>query len=931
MLTRERFSEFFGACNDGRPPFAWQIRLLDHLLDHGRWPQAITAPTGAGKTSAIDVHVFCQALMRVGAAPRLPRRLVVTVNRRSIVDSHLQRAERLQTLLSDADEGILAEVAEALRDGASTEPLSVVGMRGGLPTDRAWLDDPVSCMVVLATPDMWGSRLLFRGYGTSRLARPREAGLLALDSVVVIDEAHLNRQLEATAREVGAMVGSVPALRAVPPLQVVTTTATPDEHGMLAVGVEAADLTDPADALTRRLTAPKWLEYVASAARPGTAAHYAAIADLASGAVPEGAPGSQPSTVLCVLNTVAGAIEVHDRIAAERGADRVAIWVGRMRPHDLRRLRREHPGLFTVEGDPEIDVLVTTQTVEVGVDIDCAALVTELAPGSALAQRAGRVNRLGRLTSSRIVVVGPQGSPRDAVPPYGAADLRRAHEWLTRRGSDGVRVGGNGNDVDLDGGRFDVSPWALRDDAPPAQEMERAIISHLTPARAAVLAETTLDHAYEDDLTFWLRDSLDADSEPIGLVVRDPLPRDDADAMALLAAVPIDDAEIFPATIHAVRQLLPGILGDENRPRAFLVRSGELTGVLRAEDDGVRLTPFAQLSEAQTTGGFLLHPGDVLVLDHGHEITRAGVVTADPSPVRERIDPLWGAPEKGIVVAVRDPLDGSVDAIDDSQLALLEEIEALREELDEEGSASAETLQAALAERRQESLRLVLPPLVGETPLAWAVVMPVDVVNADPVTRETWSVSRAAVTLVEHQSAVAARAQAIGHACGLPEELVAVLDLAGAHHDDGKADARFQRGTLGAAAGEALAKGVWRSPQEARRAAVRHDLPPGWRHEQASVVHAAASLPDDELKDLILRLVGTSHGHGRPFFPHGSATLVGHDADPDFRERAWDLYGAGAGWSDIIDRTHRDFGLWGAAYLEALLRAADCTVSKEGS
>lgn len=39
--------------------------------------------------------------------------------------------------------------------------------------------------------------------------------------------------------------------------------------------------------------------------------------------------------------------------------------------------------------------IIGTQTLEVGVDVDFTTLVTELAPASALVQRAGRVNRRG--------------------------------------------------------------------------------------------------------------------------------------------------------------------------------------------------------------------------------------------------------------------------------------------------------------------------------------------------------------------------------------------------------------------------------------------------------------------------------------------------------------------------------------------------------
>lgn len=110
-------------------------------------------------------------------------------------------------------------------------------------------------------------------------------------------------------------------------------------------------------------------------------------------------------TVGCVVNRVDLAVD----IAAElrRRSRTVELLCGRLRPADLTRLRRRRPGLLTVVGDPDIDVMVATQTLEVGIDIDLSALLTELAPGTALAQHAGRVNRLGRRAGTQVVVAVP--------------------------------------------------------------------------------------------------------------------------------------------------------------------------------------------------------------------------------------------------------------------------------------------------------------------------------------------------------------------------------------------------------------------------------------------------------------------------------------------------------------------------------------------
>jgi CRISPR-associated endonuclease/helicase Cas3 len=78
-----------------------------------------------------------------------------------------------------------------------------------------------------------------------------------------------------------------------------------------------------------------------------------------------------------------------------------------------------------------------------------------------------------------------------------------------------------------------------------------------------------------------------------------------------------------------------------------------------------------------------------------------------------------------------------------------------------------------------------------------------------------------------------------------------------------------------------------------------------------------------------MRLIGTSHGHGRSWFPHGAAELA-NDTDPsEWRELAAELFDGG-GWDELIEATHLRYGTWGCAYLEAVLRAADCQVSREG-
>jgi CRISPR-associated endonuclease/helicase Cas3 len=161
------------------------------------------------------------------------------------------------------------------------------------------------------------------------------------------------------------------------------------------------------------------------------------------------------------------------------------------------------------------------------------------------------------------------------------------------------------------------------------------------------------------------------------------------------------------------------------------------------------------------------------------------------------------------------------------------------------------------------------------------------------------------------------------------------LDRAGRHHDQGKADPRFQVLLRGEGDGSSdgprplLAKSGLRSPAQTRAARAAAGLPLGWRHEQLSAAYTAARLGITSAESMLaVRLVGTSHGHGRVAFPHASAGLFGDQAS-DLDELSRDLFDAGA-WDEVVMRTHRAHGVWGCAYLEAILRAADSQISRQG-
>ncbi|MBC3189990.1 type I-U CRISPR-associated helicase/endonuclease Cas3 [Pseudonocardia sp. C8] len=935
-LNRGDFAAYFAALHEGSAPYAWQERLLDSVLDAGRWPEALVAPTGAGKTSVIDVHVFAHALAAARGLARPPRRLAMIVARRVLVDDQYRYACRLAEELDSAQEGVLAEVAHRLRAGragADQVPLLVARLRGGEPPSRRWVDHPTAVAVLCATPEMWGSRLLFRGYGSSSRAWPREAGLLALDTVAVLDEAHLSRQLLCTARRVAQLVPVADhAWEGPPPLQVVETTATPASGEGRRLGVDETDLAD-GSSLRERLCRPKPISLVPRKDWRTTRPRHTVVDEIARRAVELIAQADREHpTVGCFVNTVERAVALTAALRDKRIGERplrVVMLCGQVRPVDVELLETRYPRLLTPAGNSDVDVLVSTQTLEVGADLDLHAIVTELASGTALVQRAGRANRRGLAAAGPVVVIVPDGdvSARDRSGPYDSDDLSSALAWLTGRAED----------------ELGLAPWAVRGDPPPQQRHTRRLLQRLELGQVWHWDRTSDQLAAEPELDLWLSDDLRPETS-ISLVVRDDLPTDSADAVEQIRVLLPRRHEAFGVPIQTAAE----ILSEELARLRTHDRHAQLPAVLVRGDDVGPLT-WTGPSEQQRAR---IRPGDVVVLSADLALftpgeqgspsvavtESSGIRRARATDVLEAIAHRAGGPRTGEIVhrvtladpalidqlaPIDDPVDDAGPPVDPWTVA---EKWLTDHQTDKDPMAAAAAGLLAAGDRRAADV-VVLP---SHGPPRQLVVIDGRRRDADDSIRQEWTPASGRVTLAAHQRDVAERSGELAAAVGLPAPLTSALTSAALHHDDGKADPRFQVRLGGRPAGPPLAKshgGV--GPETQRRRQDRSGLPPRWRHEQRSVIDAWPHIGDTNERDLVARLIGSTHGHGRTSFPHTASELLGPGAGPVLTRLAEELFDAG-GWDELIERTRLRHGVWCCAYVEALLRAADGQISGEG-
>lgn len=917
---RPSFEAFYRAINH-RTPFPWQRRLANQVDRDGVWPKEIGIPTGLGKTACLEIALWWLASQAGGgpAERTAPTRIWWVVNRRLLVDSTFDHAKSIRDKLRGSEASATGEGVDALRAVAArlrsfsahpdtAEPLEVIRLRGGVHSRRP--TDPSRPSIILSTVPMYGSRLLFRGYGTWGSMRPIDAALAGTDSLVLVDEAHLARHLM---RLVPALsdctAGSDDVLglsRSRP--QVVALTATGD-----AAPGDRFDLDDEDEShstVRERLDASKPVEVRESSGDVGLR-----LAEAARDLLPErpnrGAScivfANTPQTARAAFRYLVQSIpEAHAELLLLTGRNRE--WeAGRIRARILDGAQGMAAGRDSGRSRERHLIVVATQTLEVGADIDAEYLVTEACGVRALTQRLGRLNRMGRFAHAKGVYVhvpparGNRRGPAapDAWPVYGQEPmsvlqrLRGKSDPKTRKVS--------------------LSPREIAEVlGPPAEDPDRA-------------PEVLPGILYE-----WVKTTTPPDGEaPVDPYFSGISGSDYSVSLIWRAHMPSDGDRLWPRASDA---------------EAVSVPINDARQVLREDDRLCRLAADGMTVEDVTR----MRPGDVIVLasDRGL-LDRFGWDPEAEFPVRDLSIESHGLPLNAEALG-RLFKDVSPDPFAETRLRRLVD--------------RASGLQPDEEDLDAEAVGELLGILETAVPIAWEETewraflanvsrdvidgrkevsrLPVSQkMETDPTSDELdeRSLAETATELEAHGKAVAARSRSIGECLGLTAELVTVVEMAGRFHDLGKADRRFQR---------------WLDPEQAcavplaksdmaRHLWARERMASGWpsrgRHEVLSsriVLRWMRSYETgiaDPLRDLLVHLVISHHGHGRPIVPpatdDGPPAVVSTDINGERVEVSADLSQIDWDQPARFRRLNEKFGPWGLALLEAAVRQADHTVS----
>jgi CRISPR-associated endonuclease/helicase Cas3 len=948
-LTEKQFSDFFKACH-GYAPFPWQTRLAECVLSGEGWPSVIALPTASGKTAVLDVAVFALACEAASGAStrRMPRRIALVVDRRIVVDDAFARAGKISAALAKADTGILKAVADALRRLGGETPLDVAQLRGGIYREDRWARTPVQPTILCSTVDQVGSRLLHRGYGLSSSMWPIHAGLLANDCLIVLDEAHCSEPFRQTLEWIEKFRDR--AERPLnSPFRAVIMTATPRGKATLTLAPEDYanhELKKRIEA--RKLAtlevcgkkdsefAKKALEKVRAFAKPGT-------------------------TTLVVVNRVSTARTIRDELGKLKDTDAVLL-TGRSRSFERDRLLEQWKNRLmagrkreTAAGEKPL-VVVATQCVEVGADLDVDALVTECCSFDALRQRFGRLDRLGELRETHAAILIRDDQAKDTAdddPIYGQA-LARTWKWLLERKGDATEI--DFGIAALDG--TPDKPGILPGDSEKRAEMLEPLMARaadapiMFPAYCDLWAQTGPEPAVSPEPAIFLHGP-ERGEPSVRIVWRADLGKEDTWAETVSLCPPVS-GETLPLPISLARRWLAGELDGKDE-------GGDLESApARQEDGGKKKSeerPFQQALRWRGPDGSTLaespsdiRPGDTLVVprlyggcdEEGWNPNAEGTADiADEARLKARrcavlrLHPGLKPPEALAKWATFKDEEWPYD--------LREQVQPDLESAVGEGQGGE--LCALLLEARKK-MRLTPHPSGVGLVLSCDLRPSGDAIADFSDEDDTAAHAGGEVKLKDHLEAVERKTRKMLGTSGLPAEIVDDVALAARLHDVGKADPRFQAllaggDTLRAKRAGLLAKSV-RMPTDRTALAAgreRAGCPEGWRHELLSVrlVESAPELlAKAHDKELVLHLIESHHGHCRSFAPvvfDDNPMTVKVPADLAAAEMTFagptGLERLDSGVADRFWDLVRRYGWWGLSYLEAALRLADHRASEE--
>ncbi len=332
-----------------RSPYPFQRHVAELLLEGHN--VILQAPTGAGKTMAAMLP-FLEAIEH---QRDFPHKCLYAVPMRVLASQFVEK------------------YAPRIRRAGRDDRIRVAIQTGERPDDKE-----LSATLTFATIDQVLSSFLLSPYSLPRRLSNLNAGAVAA-SCLVFDEFHLFDPVSTlpTTLEMLRM------LNGVTPFLLMTATFSSDMLAGLAGVLDAVIV--PGDDGARQ-------EMQSLPSQQKSRRYHVTDGPLCADAVLE--KHRRRTLVVCNVVSRAQALFEALRDHPDRGDAQVLLLHSRFLRDDRQRIENKIRALFSQDDDLGGSwIVVATQVIEVGLDITCETLHTELAPANAILQRAGRCAR----------------------------------------------------------------------------------------------------------------------------------------------------------------------------------------------------------------------------------------------------------------------------------------------------------------------------------------------------------------------------------------------------------------------------------------------------------------------------------------------------------------------------------------------------------
>ncbi|MGI0488875.1 CRISPR-associated helicase Cas3' [Pantanalinema rosaneae CENA516] len=385
----------------GFQPFPFQLRFSEHDKSQSVFCEI---PTGLGKTYMVLIDWLWG---RLNEDRFTPRRLVFVLPLRTLVEQ------------------VYGDVERTLQQAGMADRISVYMLMGGV-VELDFDEDPTRECVLIGTLDQVLSRQLMRAYSCNRTRFPKQFAYLHNDCRIVCDETQLMGAGFLTSavlqefRDRKGVFGNA---------QTIWMSATLDrsclnEHQLFrdspVLSLELEDWENKK--LIKRLGRTKRLE---KAQTVWDGYQKGGVEGFTRNLYQEVVNAHKPGTLtLIILNTTAKAIALYRALLETFPNEPIELLHSRFRPPD--RAKK----VETITDKRFTGIIVSTQCVEAGVDLDARVLFTELAPWASLVQRFGRCGRRGAYPDALIYWIDAEVQDERSLRPYSQQELDASRTHL---------------------------------------------------------------------------------------------------------------------------------------------------------------------------------------------------------------------------------------------------------------------------------------------------------------------------------------------------------------------------------------------------------------------------------------------------------------------------------------------------------------------